>query len=95
MLTTQIWIVIKQSTNLELNDHCLVGMNVKELTHSQQQPQAPNAYKKKPAIRLTSRVKMLWAPQRSLLYRLLDLIEVKCNTQTQQSTTSTQEAQTG
>ena len=29
-------------------------MNVKELTHSKQQPQAPNAHKKKPTIRLTS-----------------------------------------
>ena len=39
-----------------------VGMNVKALTHSQQQPQAPNAHKKKPTIRLTTRVTMLWAP---------------------------------
>ena len=60
------------------------GMNVKELTHSQQQPQAPNAHKKKPTIRLTTRVTMLWAPQRSLLYRLLVLDEVKCKTHTQQ-----------
>ena len=59
-------------------------MNVKELTHSQQQPQAPNAHKKKPAIRLTTRVTMLWAPQRPLLYRLLVLDEVKCKTHTQQ-----------
>ena len=50
-------------------------MNVKELTHSQQQPQAPN---------VTTRVTMLWAPQRSLLYRLLALDEVKCKTHTQQ-----------
>ena len=40
-----------------------MGMNVKELTHSQQQPQAPNAHKKKPKIRLTTRVTMLWAPK--------------------------------
>ena len=38
-------------------------MNVKELTHSQQKPQAPNAHKKKPTIRLTTRVTMHWAPQ--------------------------------
>ena len=38
-------------------------MNVKELTHSQQQPQAPNAHKKKPTIRLTTRVTILWAPK--------------------------------
>ena len=58
-------------------------MNVKELTHSQQQPQAPNAHKKKPTIRLTTRVTML-GPQTSLLYRLLVLDEVKCKTHTQQ-----------
>ena len=29
------------------------------LTHSQQQPQAPNAHKKKTTIRLTTRVTML------------------------------------
>ena len=29
------------------------------LTHSQQQPQVPNAHKKKPTIRLTTRVTML------------------------------------
>ena len=60
-------------------------MNVKELTQSQQQSQDPNAHKKKPTIRLTTRFTMLWAPQRSLLYRLLVLDEVKCKTHTQQS----------
>ena len=40
-----------------------VGMNVKTLKHSQQQPQAPNAHRKKPTIRLTIRVTMLWAPK--------------------------------
>ena len=59
-------------------------MNVKELTHSQQQPQSPNAHKKKPTIRLTTRVTMLWAPHWSLLYRLLVLDEVKCKIHTQQ-----------
>ena len=59
-------------------------MNLKELTHSQQQPQAPNAHKKKPTIRLTTRVTILWAPPRSRLYRLLVLDEVKCKTHTQQ-----------
>ena len=52
-------------------------MNVKALTHSQQQPQAPNAHKKKP-----------W----SLLYRLLVLDEVKCKPHTQQSTSSSETA---
>ena len=47
MLPTQIWIVLKQSTNLELNEP-IDGwvMNVKELTHSQQQPQAPKITKR-------------------------------------------------
>ena len=39
------------------------GNEFEELTHSQQQPQAPNAHKKKPTIRLTTRVTMLWAPK--------------------------------
>ena len=53
--TTQIWIVIKQSTNLELKpwNEC------EELTHSQQQPQAPSAHRKKPTIRPITRITML------------------------------------
>ena len=90
--SNSIWIVMKQSTNLELSEPVLgVGMNVKELTHSQQQPQAPNAHKKVSTVRLTTRITMIWDPQRSLLYRLKDSIEVKYKTHTQQSTSSTQE----
>ena len=48
----------------------LGGNECKILTHSQQQPQAPNAHKKESTVRLTMRITMLWAPQRSLLYRL-------------------------
>ena len=92
MLSTQIWIVIKQSTNLELNEHSLGGNECEELKHSQQQPQAPNAHKKKPTIRLTARVRLLWAPQTSLLCRLLVSVEVKSKTHTQQSTSSSQTA---
>ena len=58
-------------------------MNVKELTHSQQQPQGPKTHKKKPTIRQAIRT-VFCAPQRSLLYRFLVLDEVKCKTQTQQ-----------
>ena len=65
MLSTQIWIVIKQSTNLELKDCFLVWNECEILTHSQQQPQVPNAHKKKPTIRLTTRVTMLWDPKSS------------------------------
>ena len=49
---------MKQSTNLELNEPGFgVGMNVKELTHSQQQPQTPKTHKKKPTIRQAIRKK--------------------------------------
>ena len=76
--TTQIWIVIKQSNNLELKDCFLAWNECEKLTHSQQQPQVPNAHKKESTVRLTTRIMMLWAPQMSLLYRLNDSIEVKC-----------------
>ena len=92
MFPTQIWIVMKQSTNLELNEPIFgfkVGMNVKELTHSQQQPQAPKTHKKKPTIRQAIRT-VFCALQRSLPYRFLVLDEVKCKTHTQQSTSSIQ-----
>ena len=69
---------MKQSTNLELNEHFLGGNECEELTHSQQQPQAPKTHKWESTVRLTTRITMLWAPQRSLLYRLKELIEVKC-----------------
>ena len=89
MIPTQIWIVIKQSTNLELNEPIdEVVMNVKRLTHSQQQPQAPKTHKKKPTIRQAIRT-ALCAPQRSLPYRFLVLDEVKSKKHTQQSTSST------
>ena len=46
MLSTQIWIVIKQSANLELHDHFLAWNECEILIHSQQQPQVPNAHKR-------------------------------------------------
>ena len=39
------------------------GNECEILTHSQQQPQAPNAHKKKSTVRLTTRTTMLWAPK--------------------------------
>ena len=74
----------------ELNEPVLVvGMNVKELTHLQQQPQAPRTHKKKPTIRQAIRPAFC-AAQRSHHYRFLVLDEVKSKTHTQQSTSSTQ-----
>ena len=90
MQQLKIWIVIKQSTNLELNEPIdEVVMNVKRLTHSQQQPQAPKTHKKKPTIRQAIRTAFC-ALQRSLPYRFLVLDEVKFKKHTQQSTCSTQ-----
>ena len=94
MLPTQIWIVMKQSTNLKLNEPIVEWNECEMLTHSQQQSQAPKTHKKESTVRLTTRITMLWAPQRSLLYRLKDSIEVKCKKHTQQSTNSTKEAET-
>ena len=88
MQQLKIWIVIKQSTNLELNEPIdEVVMNVKRLTHSQQQPQAPKTHKKKPTIRQAIRTAFC-ALLRSLPYRFLVLDEVKCKKHTQQSTSS-------
>ena len=70
----------------------LCGNECEILTHSQQQPQAQYAHKKKSTVRVTTRITMLWAPQRSLLYRLKDSIEVKCKTDIQQSTSSSETA---
>ena len=94
MFPTQIWIVMKQSTNLELNEPIMEWYECEMLTHSQQQSQAPKTHKKESTVRLTTRITMLWVPQRSLLYRLKDSIEVKCKKHTQQSTNSTKEAET-
>ena len=88
MQQLKIWIVIKQSTNLELNEPIDEEvMNVKRLTHSQQQPQAPKTHKKKPTIRQAIRT-VFCALQRSLPYRFLVLDEIKCKKHTQQSTSS-------
>ena len=88
MLPAQIWIVIEQSTNLELNEPIdEVVMYVKRLTHSQQQPQDPKIHKKKPTIRQAIRT-VFCALQRSLPYRFLVLDEVKCKKHIQQSTSS-------
>ena len=40
----------------------LGGNECEILTHSQQQPQAPNAHKKESTVRLTTRITMHWAP---------------------------------
>ena len=88
MQQLKIWIVIKQSTHLELNEPIdEVVMNVKRLTHSQQQPQAPKTHKKNPIIRQAIRT-VFCALQRSLPYRFWVLDEVKCKKHTQQSTSS-------
>ena len=67
-------------------------MNVKTLTHSQQQPQAPKTHKKKPTIRQAN--KTVFCAPKGPFFRFLVLDEVKCKRHTQQSTSSTSEAET-
>ena len=40
------------------------GNECEILTHSQQQPQAPKTQKMESTVRLTTRITMLWAPQK-------------------------------
>ena len=90
--TTQILIVKKNNQPIwRRMNHFGVGMNVKELPHSQQQPQAPKTHEKKPTIRQAIRT-VFCAPQRSLPYRFLVLDKVKCKKHTQQSTSSRETA---
>ena len=63
MLPTQTFIVMKQSTNLELNEPIMDWYECEMLTHSQQQSQAPKTHKKESTIRLTTRITMLWVPK--------------------------------
>ena len=63
MLPTQIWIVMKQSTNLELNEPIVEWNECEMLKHSQQQSQALKTHKKESTVRLTTRITMLWAPK--------------------------------
>ena len=44
-----------------------VGMDVKGITHSQQQPQAPKTHKKESTVRLTTRITKVWPPKVSPL----------------------------
>ena len=62
MLPTQIWIAMKQSTNLELNEPIVEWNEYEMLTHSQQRSQAPKTHKKESTVRLTTRITMLWPP---------------------------------
>ena len=68
-----------------------VGMNVKELSHTQQLPQSPETHNKKPIIRKAIRT-VFCAPQRFLPHRFLVLGEVTCNTHTQKSANSSETA---
>ena len=67
-------------------------MNVKELTHSQQQPEAPKNSQKGVNSQVDYQNHNTLGPQWFLLYRLLVLDEVKCKTHTQQSTSANETA---
>ena len=84
MLPTQIWIVMKQSTNLELNEPVL-EWNECEKTHTLTTTTTGSKCSQKEANNQTDyQSHNALGPQRSLLYRLLVLDEVKCKTHTQQ-----------
>ena len=86
MLTTQIWIVIKQSTNLELKTWSLVWKNVK-YSHTLTTTTTGSKCSQKEANNPTDyQCHNAQGPQRSPLYRLMVSVEVKCKTHTQQST---------
>ena len=59
-----------------------------ELTHSQQQPQAPNAHKKESTVRSTTRITMLWAPKGLSFTRLRAQLKSSARLHTQQQTLS-------
>ena len=88
MLSTQIWIVIKQSTNLELNEQSLGGNECAELTPSQQQPQAPNTHKRESTVRLTNRITMLWVTKGLSFTGLMTQLKSSARQLTQQQTLS-------
>ena len=90
MQQLKIWIAMKLSTNLELNDPGLSG-NECERAHTLTTTTTGSKNSQKEANNQTDyQSHNALSPQRSLLCRLLVLDEVKCKTHTQQSTSSTQ-----
>ena len=94
MQQLKIWIAMKQSPNLELNKPVLGGNECKR-THTLTTTTGSKCSQKGVNSQTDYQNHNALGPQRSLLYRLKDSIEVKCKTHTQQSTHSTQEAETG
>ena len=67
----------------------LAGNECEELTHSQQQPQAPKTHKTESTVRLTTRITMLWAPKGLTFTGLRTQLKSSARKHTQQSTRST------
>ena len=86
MLQLKIWVVIKNQPIWSSRLSFGIEMNVKTLTHLQQQAQGPKAHKKKSTIRLIYRT-VFCVLQRSPFYRFFILDEVKCKTHMQQQNT--------
>ena len=63
MFPTQIWILMKQSTNLKLNESIEEWNEYEMHTHSQQQSQSPKTHKKESTVSLTTRITMIWSPK--------------------------------
>ena len=89
----KVWIVMKQSTNLELNEPGFwVGLNVKD-SHTLTTTSEGTKNSRKDTNRLTIRTVFCF-PRRSLPYRFLVLDEVKCKTHTQQQRTRSNSPET-
>ena len=80
MLQLRCWVVIKNHPIWSGRLSFGIEMNVKTLSHSQQQPQGPKAHKKKSKIRLTYRA--VFCVLQGSRFFILD--EVKCETHTLQ-----------
>ena len=75
--TTQIWIVIKQPANLELKNQFLAWENMK-YSHTHNNNHRLQMLTKGVNNQVDYQNHNALAPQRSLLYKLKDSIEVKC-----------------
>ena len=80
---TQIWMVMKKSTNLKLKTWFLAWKEC-ENSHTLTTTAMGSKNSQKEVNSQIDLQKSVPGPQRSLLYRLLVLFEVKCKTHTQQ-----------
>ena len=92
MQQLKIWIVINQSTNFELNEPLFV-LNECENSHTLRTRTTGTKCSQKEGNNQTDyQSHNALGPQWSLPFRLLVLVEVRCKTRTQESTSSSETA---